>query len=204
MSEPKMPLLREAAVNLSKTDKVFSNRMLFAVLGAKDEPAKARIRRQASSLVATGEFERVGRGEYRYNSAAAPARNAEFITRMWRTVKTSKPGFSVQELARVSGAGYHHALGYIRALEKEGYVRRSGRQGNTILYRSTVKSREQKYAFHPPREFTDPFAKEKASLHELVGLFMQHDLHQPRIKQQVAEQCKTILNRFEEQNADVC
>lgn len=198
MSDLKTPLLREAARNLGKTEDIFSNKMLYAALGASSEEDKNRIRTQASALVRSGELLRVSRGQYRYNAQAAPAREAEKITRMWRTLKTTKPGFSVYELARVSGAGYHHALSYIRALEKAEYVRRSGRQGNTILYKITALLRNQKYAFHPPREFVDPFADEKAALHELVGMFMQRDLHQPKVKQRVAELSKTILARFEQ------
>ncbi|MFA9394817.1 MAG: hypothetical protein ACERJ1_08910 [Halodesulfovibrio sp.] len=204
MSERKMPLLREAAQVLGKDGRIFSNKMLYLALHASGKNEQDRIRRRANKLVETGEFVRVSRGQYSYNARAAPAENAAVVTRMWRTLKTSKPGFTVQELARVSGAGYSYALKYLRALEEGGYVRRCGQQKQTALYQITNKVREQHHAFQPPSLFIDPFQKEKACLHELVGLFMQHDLHQPRIKEQVAEQCKTILNRFEEQNADVC
>ena len=197
MSSRKMPLLREAARNLGTTEEVFSNKMLYAALGADSEADKDRIRTQASALVRSGELKRVARGQYRYNLQAAPSREAEKITRMWRTLKTSKPGFSIQELARVSGAGYHHAAGYVRALEKAEYVRRAGKQGNTILYRATAKVRQQQHAFQPPKGLSDPFEVEKACLHELLGLFMQRDLQQPKVKQRVAELCQTILNRFE-------
>jgi len=196
MNELKMPELREAARNLGATQEVFSNKMLYAALGATNEAEKDRVRTRASALVNSGELIRAGRGQYRYNEQAAPSRNAELVTRMWRTLKTTNPGFSVQELARVSGAGYHYALSYIRALESNGYIRRCGKKGNTVLYRARLKLQEQNHAYQPLRPLSDPFEEEKAALHEMVGLFMQRDLHQPRVKQRIAELSKTLLTRF--------
>jgi hypothetical protein len=195
----KMAGLREAARNLGKGGAVFSNRMLYQALGGVDEPAKDRIRRRAASLVTTGEFIRVGRGEYRYNPKAAPARNGEMITRMWRALKSAKPGFSVQDLARISGAGYSNTLGYIRCLEEAGYLRTCGRNGNTILYRATEKARNQVHAHQPPRPLRDPFENEKEKVHELVSYFMLRDLYQPAVRKSVVACCKTILDRFERQ-----
>lgn len=199
MSSRKIPLLREAAQVLGKDGNVFSNKMLYLALHATDKNEQDRIRRRANKLVETGELIRVSRGQYIYNPRATPAQNAEVVTRLWRTLKTTRPGFTVQELARVSGAGYSYALKYLRALEQEGYVCRIGQQKKTTIYKVTSKLREQGHAFQPSSVFSDPFRKEKVCLHELVGLFMQHDLHQPKTRNQVVELCKTILNRFEKQ-----
>lgn len=199
MSGQKMADLRETARNLGKDGAVFSNHMLYQALGGEDGPEKDRIRRRAASLVVTGEFIKAGRGQYRYNAKAAPARNGEIITRMWRAVKSAKPGFSVQDLARVSGACYSHAFRYMRHLENDGYLRSCGRSGNTILYRATEKARNQVHAYQPPRPLRDPFENEKEQVHELVSLFMLRDLYQPAVRNSVVACCKTILARFERQ-----
>lgn len=199
MSGEKMADLRETARNLGKNGVVFSNQMLYQAAGATDEPAKDRVRRRAATLLTTGEFIKAGRGQYRYNPKAAPVRNAEIITRMWRAVKSAKPGFSVQDLARISGAGYSHALGYVRCLEQAEYLRPCGRNGNTILYRATEKTRNQVHTFQPPRPLRDPFEKEKEQVHELVSLFMLRDLYQPAVRKKVVASCQTILNRFDRQ-----
>ncbi|ABB40146.1 hypothetical protein Dde_3352 [Oleidesulfovibrio alaskensis G20] len=199
MSGGKMADLREAARNLGKGGAVFSNIMLYQALGGVDQPAKDRIRRRAVSLVTSGELIRVGRGQYRYNAKAAPARSGELITRMWRAVKSAKSGFSTQDLARISGAGYSHALRYMRHLENDGYLRTCGRNGNTILYRATEKARNQVHAYQPPRQLRDPFENEKEQVHELVSLFMLRDLYQPAVRKSVVACCKNILARFERQ-----
>lgn len=198
MSDLKIPLLREAARNLGETEEVFSNKMLYAALGADSDEERDRIRTRVSALVRTGEMVRVSRGQYTYNHKAAPSREAKTITCMWRTLKTATPGFSVYELARISGVGYDHAQKYLKALTEVGYVRRSGKKGNTVLYCSTNKLRQQKYAYQPPRKLSDPFEAEKKCLHELVGIFMQRDLHKPKTKQRVAELANSILARFEQ------
>jgi len=199
MSGEKTAGLRAAAQTLGAGGAVFSNQMLYQALGGVDGPAKDRIRRRAAALLMTGEFIKAGRGQYRYNAKAAPVRNGELLTRMWRAVKSAKPGFSVQDLARVSGVSYRHACGYMRWLEKDGYIQPRGRSGNTILYRPTEKTRSQIHAYQPPRPLRDPFEKEKEQVHELVSLFMLRDLYQPAIRNTVVACCKTILARFERQ-----
>ncbi|KAF1073305.1 hypothetical protein [Halodesulfovibrio sp. MK-HDV] len=202
MREYKMPLMREAVSNLGKDNRVFSNQMLYAVLNVETDEERGKVRSRAAVMVKSGELVRVGRGEYRYNEDSTTARGKESVTRMWRGIKTATPGFSLQELARVSGSGYYHAMWYVKELEEQGYLRRVGKKRKAVLYAATGKMRKQQRAYIPSQNMKDPFAVEKASLHELVGIFLQQDLHQPRVKQQVVELAKIILERFEVQAED--
>ncbi|MFV0420860.1 hypothetical protein [Oleidesulfovibrio sp.] len=197
----KQALLRDAARRLGKNGKVFTNRMLFIALQAQNEPEKARIRRQAQSLVKTGELQRTAPGEYRYNPAAAPARNAQVIMQMWRALHSMNPGFSTQDLARISGAKYNYALKYVRPLEAAGYLSVYRRKGNTILYKTTEKLRNQRNTFYPPKPISDPFEEESQSAYDMLGLFLLRDPYQPAVRQKIVGHCKTILTRFEREEA---
>ena len=197
MKSKDMTALRTAARNLGAKGEIITNAMLYSALGAEEQAERDRIRKRCGSLVKTGELKRLEPGQYRYNSDAAPARSGELITRMWRALKSSKPGFSAQDIARVSGAGYTYVIKYFRFLESDGFITRHGRSGNTLLYKGTKKMRETQRAPMPPRPLGDPFETERKHVHDLVGLFMIKDPNRPDVKKQISEKCRAILDRFE-------
>ena len=173
--------------------------MLYQALAADTQAARDLVRKRCNQLVKSGELVRIAPGRYRYNRAAAPVRDAEMITRMWRALRSSKPGFSVADIARISGASYSHACKYLQFLRDEGAVKQHGRDANTILYRLAASARERKDAPLPPRPLRDPFATEREAAAELTRLIMCRDLYQPAVAESVCEQCRTILARFDDQ-----
>lgn len=194
-----MTRLRQAAQTLGAKDAIISNAMLYQALGATEQPERDRIRKRCTTLVKTGELVRAGRGQYRYNKAAAPARSGELITRMWRTLKSSSTPFTCQDLSRISGACLSHALKYIQFLQSDGFIRLHGKRRHSKLYRTTQRVRETQSAPMPPRPMTDPFEDQRRHVHELVGLFLLRDPYQPAVRQQITAACRAILDRFDDQ-----
>ena len=169
MKTDAMDALRTAVRNLGEKGKTVSTAMIYKALGVDDQAERDRIRKRCGGLVKTGELERLSPGQYRYNSKAAPSRSGELITCMWRALKSSNPGFSCQDLARVSGATYTHVVKYLQFLEGEGFICRHGRKGNTNLYKGMGKMRDTISAPMPPRPLRDPFEPERKHLHDLIG-----------------------------------
>lgn len=200
MKTDAMSSLREAARNLGAKKAIITNAMFYKALRADEQAERDCIRKRCNSLVRTGELVRIKPGQYRYNAEAAPARSGELITRMWRSLKTSKPGFSCQDIARVSGASYSHVVKYFRLLEEKDFIRRHGRSGNTLLYKGTGTMRDTIRAPMPPRPLSDPFESERKCVHELLGLFLLKDLNKPAVQREILANCRDIQDRFEKKD----
>lgn len=198
MKTDAMTMLREAARTLSAAHESVTTPMLYQALGVSkdDQTERSRIRRRCNQLVQSGEMTRLDQGIYRYNKDAASARVGELVTRMWRAMTSTSSGFSVQDVARISGACLSHASKYISYLADAGYVRQHGKHGNSRLYRGTGKMRETLRAPMPPRTLSDPFADERKHVHELVGLFLLKDMHRPAVQQEIVVHCRAIEARF--------
>ncbi|WP_291325302.1 helix-turn-helix domain-containing protein [Desulfovibrio sp. UCD-KL4C] len=197
MEKTKISLLRSAAQVLGKDGDIFYNHLLYKALGAESDKEKARVRRQANQLVETGEFSRVARGKYKYHPEKAPKRDGKLTNQMWRAIRSSQPGWTMAEIAQISGASLSHVVKYCRYLEEDGYIRRHGRNGNSALYRSTLKSSEQRNTPYPPSLLTDPHEEERGCVSELVKLFLLKDLYAPATQNKIIKNCRTILDRFE-------
>jgi hypothetical protein len=204
MKTDAMTALREVARNMGKDGREITNAMLYTALGVpkEDTAERDRIRRRCNTMVFSGELKRVRPGCYTYNFKAATARDHDKLIAIWRAIKSAKPGFTAQEITRVSGADYTYVVKYFKHLEFEGYIKRHGRDGNTLLYRITAKTRSLKQAPHPPRAIKDPFAEERRQLHELVGLFLLRDPYQPAVRDKIVAACRTILARFEKEEVN--
>jgi predicted transcriptional regulator len=204
MKTDAMTALREVVQNLGRGGDEITHPMIYAALGVprEDTAERDRIRRRCNMMVQSGELKRIKPGHYTYNPRAATARDHDKLIAMWRAIKSAKPGFTAQEITRVSGAEYSYAIKYLKHLEAEGYIKRHGRDGNTLLYRATAKTRGQSKTPHPPRAIKDPFAEERRQLHEMVGLFLLRDPYQPAVRDKIVAACRTILARFEKEEAN--
>lgn len=193
--------LRLVCQTLGRNDHKFSNPMIYEALGAGKEAQarRDRIRKRLNLLVKAGELIRTKPGEYTYVKAAAPRRDAPLATLAWRAVKSAKPGFSTQDIARRSGATYPYISKWLRHLESKGFVKNHGRNGNALLYRATKLALTTQDAPLLPREPSNPFEAEYAAVCELVKLFMIGDPYQPAVGRKILKNCRTIMDRFEKQ-----
>lgn len=191
--------LRTACRTLGRGKKSFTNAMLYEALGAgrDDQKRRDRIRKRCNDLMKIGELKRVGRGEYEYVAEAAPRRDAPLLNNAWRAVKAAKPGFSVNDITKRSGATHSHVCRWFRHLESEGFIKRMGREGNIILYRATKLGKGTIETPLPPKELRDSYATEKEALCELVQLFMVGNPYQPGAQAKILKHCRTISDRFE-------
>jgi hypothetical protein len=196
MNSSAMDHQRTVCRALGKGGREVTNAMLYQALAAETQQARDLVRKRANDMVKRGELIRIAPGRYRYDRAAAPAREAEQVSRMWRTLRSSKPGFSIADLSRISGVEYSYACKYLTFLRGDGLVRPAGRDGNTNLYRLTAAARERQTAPLPPRPLRDPFETEREAAAELARLFICRDLYQPAAARDVVTQCRVILARF--------
>ncbi|WP_027179887.1 hypothetical protein [Maridesulfovibrio bastinii] len=199
MSETRIALLRKTAQVLGKDGDIFYNKLLYKALNIETEREKDCIRRQANQLVKTGEFIRIARGKYKYNFEKSPKRDGQLTNQIWRAIRSSNPGWTMTDIAQISGASLSHVVKYCRYLEGDGYIKKYGIKGNSTLYRSTLKTAEQRNTPYPPRPITDPHEEERSCVSELVKLFLTKNLYSPVTQEKIIKNCRTILARFEKQ-----
>lgn len=191
-----MDRLRDVILGLSEGgQRTISNALLFETLGRDDAAGKSRLLRQLQDMVNRGELVRVGRGEMRYEPKSASARHGELYQRIWRAIRAKQPGFTCRDLAVVAAAGANHVQRYVHWLVAQGYLRRHGKEGNTVLYAATGTARERREIPYPPLGINDPWEGERNAACRLVRLLMERDPSGQ--KTMIVDNCRAILDRFE-------
>ncbi|NDY55583.1 hypothetical protein G3N56_02335 [Desulfovibrio sulfodismutans] len=174
--------------------------LIYEALACADEPAKARVRRLINEMVKRRELIRVEDGVIRFNPDTDEKRQGEFYHRIWRAIRSAKPGFSYHDLASVACVSYDHVRKYSQWLADAGYLERHGMRSQAYLFRATEAAKNRVDTPWPPRKIRDPFEAEKRSSLEIVRLFLTHDLYQPAIKKKIVANCRVILARFEKED----
>jgi len=195
-----MDRLRETLQSLTKTGKGVSNQLLYQALQLEDEESKARLRRRLNELVKRGELRRIMPGVYEYDHAAAPKPPiAESYVRLWRVIRTSKPGWTLQDVILVAGIDQRQAREYVRwlASEEVGLVARAGRDGNSWLWRTTMKGLDQRETPYPQR-LRDPWESERDAACRLVRCYMEANPDAPRVRRRISEAARLILASVED------
>lgn len=178
-----------------------TNRLLFEALGLEREQDKARTRSRVNDLVKRGELSRVEDGKFMYNPKAR-FRSGEMFQRVWRAIRSAKPGFSWPNIAQVSRVSYTTVRRYGQWLVEEGYLERHGRNGATLLYRGTAACRDTVETPYPPLDPRDPFEAERNAACRLIRLFMERDPYQPSTRKKIIEAATAILDRFTKEEPD--
>ncbi|UJX42992.1 hypothetical protein K9F62_10065 [Desulfovibrio sp. JY] len=177
--------------------------LIYEALVCSDEPAKARVRRQVNEMVKRRELLRVEDGVFRFNPDTEEKRSGEFYQRVWRAIRSAKPGFAYQDLATVSRVSYDHVRKYCQWLAEAGFLERHGMRGQTHLFRATEAARDRVDTPWPPRKIRDPFETEKRAALDVVRLFLTRDPYQPAIRGKIVENCQAILARFQKEEEEV-
>ncbi|MFA7174866.1 MAG: hypothetical protein WC340_15940 [Kiritimatiellia bacterium] len=192
-----MDELRGVLLGLSEGGKrEVSNAMLYEVFGMTEEREKVRLRRRMHDLLAHGEASRVSDGVYSYSPKASPRRQGESYRRVWRAVRSHKPGWSFQDLAQITRVSYAMVRKYCVWLEESGYIDRFGRTGNTLLYRGTLSAREQRETPYPEIKHADPFEAEKLAALGLCRVFLNMDPYTNKAGELVRKHCAVLMDRF--------
>ncbi|EHJ46359.1 hypothetical protein DFW101_0342 [Solidesulfovibrio carbinoliphilus subsp. oakridgensis] len=196
--------LRLVILGLSKRgSNPVSLAMLYESMACTDEPAKARVRRQVNAMVRRQELIRVEDGVFQCNTQAVSKQHSEYYQRIWRALRSSKPGFSYQDVATVTRVSYTHVLRYCAWLKEEGYLEPYGMRGQARLFRATEKAQSTPNTPYPPRKIKDPFEQEKGLALGVVQAFLLRDPYQPAVQAKIIENCRAILARFEKEVQEV-
>ena len=70
--------------------------------------------------------------------------------RMWRIVRTERPGWEIASVAATAGTHRATVLRYCQWLESQGFIARCGKRGCAFLFRVTQKGVERRDAPCPP------------------------------------------------------
>lgn len=188
-------MAREAVRSFCKGGGRVSNAQLYEVMGLACEPEKDRLRTRINGMVDQGEVNRIGPDLYEYNFKFRLRKN-ETYPRLWRFVRTQKPGWSVNAACQLTRVSYTQAMRYIAWLEGAGFVARHGKDGQTTLYRATDKADKTPETPFPPITDRNPFEKEAAAAAQIARLMLCHDPYQPKTARDIVAACNVLLARF--------
>ncbi len=195
-----MDRLRDVILGLSEGGtRTISNGLLYQTLGLENDQSKKRLLRQVQDMAGRGEIQRLGPGELRYVPQAPSNRYGKLYERIWRAIRAKQPGFSVSDIALVTAAGENHVFKYLRWLVEQGYLRRQGKSGNTVLYMATASARATRETPYPPLGIGDPYDAERNAACHLVRLLMERDPAAQKAK--IIQNCRAILDRFSAKEA---
>ena len=163
-----------------------------------------RIQWALRDMTKRGELERFEARKYRYNPAAREEsrRESDFYPRIWRAIRSAKPGFTLQDIALVTRVSYSHVRKYSNFLEEAGYFARYGMSGQRRQWRATQLAQDTPEAPYPPRKIKDPFEQEKSLALGVVQAFLLRDPYQPAVRGKIIDNCRAILARFEKEASE--
>ena len=176
-------------------DEVVTVAKLSNMLGlSKHEQRVARDR--LNRLVKTGEVEKVAYGQFRYRMDYAPRRQGESYVRLWRLIRVQGPGWSRAKISALVRIGRTLVDNYVNYLEDKGFVERCGREGNTTLWRTTAKGREQRETPYPPLDIPDDYERERSATARLCQLMLTCNPDLPSTRMRIMKQLEILLQSF--------
>lgn len=190
-----MDTLRTALKAFGTKD-IVSGLQLAAALGLETESQKQVMRRRLHELVQRGEAERTAHGQYRYKTGAEPRKQGESYGRMWRIIRTESSGWSIARIAMLARIERTMVDRYTRWLLDESFVEKCGRDGNTILWRTTAKGREQREIPWPPKDLPDPYAAERQATARLCQILLTKNPDAAHVRADIGKQLAVLCKRF--------
>jgi hypothetical protein len=189
-------MVREAIRSFCKGGKRVSNAQLYKLMGLEEGPERDRFRTRISDLIRFGEVIKVSPGLYEYNFKYRSRTNTSF-PKIWRFVRTQKPGWSINYACQLTNLSYTQVMRYCNWLENEDFIARNGKSGTTILYRATDKADKTPETPYPDIADRNPFERENAAAADIARLMLCHDPYQPTTSRKIVAACKVLLARFE-------
>lgn len=169
---------------------------LAAVLDLETESQKQVMRRRLHELVQRGEAERIAHGQYRYKPGTELRRQGESYGRMWRIIRTESAGWTIARVAMLSRIERTMTDRYTKWLLEEGFIEKCGRDGNTILWRTTAKGREQRETPWPPCDLPDPYAAERQAVARLCQILLTKNPNATHVRADISKQLAVLCKRF--------
>lgn len=187
-----------AAVKVFSSDgkTVVTAVQLSEFLNLETESQKNILRKRLHMLMNRGEVEKVAYGQFRYVPGKELRRNGESYMRVWRIIRVQNPGWTIQTIAALARVSRTVVERYGKWLEDEGFVERAGRNGNSILWRTTAKGREQRETPWPLVDLPDPYAPERTATAALCTLLLTADPDQASTRVKIRKHLATLTTRF--------
>lgn len=173
-------------------DVVVTAPLLGEVLGLTTESERQVIRRRLREMIQRGEVEKVGTGQFRFIEGKERPHKGNGYSRMWRVIRAQTPGWRKANISAITRLDRTSVDRYVTFLEDEGLVARSGRDGNTILWRTTSKARDQRQTPWPKADCTIPYSEEKSAAGTLCMVMLRENPDQPSTRNKI-RRCLAIL-----------
>lgn len=191
-----MDMVREAMRSHCKAGVTITNGELYRLLGLKNEKEKDRLRTRLNGMVNQGEVSRVGPGKYEYNFKFRLRKNTTFPV-IYRFIRMQKEAWSIPDVCRITRISYTQVARYCGWCEDEGYIVRYGKDGTTVLYRTTEKAELTPETPFPDMTDRNPFERENAAAAELARLMLCHNPYQPTTARKIVAACEILRARFD-------
>jgi len=173
-----------------------SHHIMYELLGVTETADRDKVRARLNDLARRQEIIRVEPGVFRINKLAAPVKQGECYSRLWRAIRARKPGWDFYDICQGSRVNYTTVRKYCGWLKGMGLVAAHGRDGNVLKFRATPKARQQQQTPFPPSGNKDLFEVERNAACRLVRRLMEAAPYQPAIREKIVKEAKTILARF--------
>jgi hypothetical protein len=191
-----MEIAREALRSFCEGGKRVSNAQLYELMNLACEQEKNRLRTRIADMVRAGEVIKIAPGLYEYNFKYRLRQGGESFPKVWRFIRSQKPGWSITYACQLTRVSYTQAMRYCAWLENEGYITKHGKDGQTTLYRATDKADRCPETPYPPHTDRNPFERENAAAARLATLMLCHDPRQTRVAAEIVKNCNLLLARF--------
>ena len=191
-----MEMVRDAMRSFCADGASVTNAQLYDLLGLACEAEKDRLRTRISGMIRQGEVVKIDPGKYEYNFKFR-LREDKSYGKIWRYVRSQKPGWTYSEACQMTRVSYTHLSRYCAWLEDEGYIARHGKNGKASTYRATQKAIMAPETPYPPLHDTDPFEKEKAAAAKIARLMLCCDPYAPKTAREIVAACGVLLARFD-------
>ena len=198
MDAPKtvtMEMVRDAMRSFCADGASVTNAQLYDLLDLACEAEKNRLRTRINGMIRQGEVVKIGPGKYEYNFKFR-LRADKSYGKIWRYVRSQKPGWTFSEACQMTRVSYTHLSRYSAWLEDEGYIERHGKSGKALTYRATQKAMMAPETPYPPLQEADPFEREKAAAAKIARLMLCNDPYAPKTAREVSAACGVLLARF--------
>ncbi len=115
-----------------------SFQLIYKALNEHRPDVRRTIRSCVNKMVKTGEVRKLSSGLFVFNHRFEFARPA--YVRIWRLIRTKKPGWSYKEIAMLAGVSHPTVRKYCKQLEEQGYIVRHGKKGKSFCFKATQKA----------------------------------------------------------------
>lgn len=187
---------RDAVETILQKTSIVSIRQISNILGLKDEPGKARVRRALQYLFSHGTAKRLRDGVYQYARPICKAPEGQ--QKMWRAIRCNQQ-FNVYDIVLLTDASSNYIERYFKYLEEQGYIKDTGRKKDKKkIYRKTDKATRNTpiYTQMKTPEKPESWKEFEEKVWELVRLVLKCDRKNKPRMQEIIKQLGKLVEKI--------